>query len=113
MRTFIPLGMKKVRVPNAGECPDCLEKLDGASSRSGRDPSPGDFSCCAFCGCLLRYGADMSVRRMSEEELNELAPEQQEQLMNYHKVFREARNAMTQPDGPAAYIAVLPRSKGE
>lgn len=103
--------MKRVRVPQAGECPDCFERVDAASSESGRMPSPGDFSVCAMCGAILRYSEDLQVRRINDGELDELQPDQREILLKYHHAFRAARKAMTQPNGPEMIVAALPKLK--
>lgn len=109
MRRFIPLNCRTTRVPNAGECPDCLTPLTGASSYEGATPSPGDFSVCAYCGCLLRYDDMLALRRMSEEEMDELDPVNRKKLMDYHQMARTARNALTKPDGPSVVIGAIPR----
>lgn len=111
-RHFIALhpNIQRHHVPSAGECPDCLQKLDGASGHMGRAPEPGDFSVCAFCGCILRYEDGLALRRSSDDELDELAPEQRELLLRYHKAFRLARNEMAQLGGPQALVLKIPHT---
>lgn len=95
-RHFIMLnpGTKRTQVHRAGDCPDCFELLDGASSPEGHTPSPGDPTCCAYCGCLLVFGSDMELRRMTDDEFEAFAPEARATLMRYHTTFRTAANAM-------------------
>ena len=95
-RHFIMLnpGTKRTRVHSAGDCPDCVELLDSASSPEGHTPSPGDPTCCAYCGCLLVYGPDMELHRMSDDEFEAFDPEARALLMRYHMTFRSAANAM-------------------
>lgn len=106
-RYFIPLNVKSVHVPGAGECPDCLSKVTGAASASGSTPKPGDFGCCAMCGCMLRYMDNLEMRRMEDTEIDELEPEQRKLLLKYHRTFREVRNQMSQPGGPSRLLTIL------
>lgn len=111
-RHFIALNpnIQRHHVPSAGECPDCLQRLDGASGHMGRAPEPGDFSCCAYCGCILRYTEKLDLRRCSDDEFDELAPEQRTLLLRYHKAFRLARNEMAKVDGPQAMMLKIPHT---
>lgn len=106
-RYVIPLNCKTVRVAQAGECPDCLGSVTAASSREGHTPKPGDFSCCAYCGCMMRYTDTLEVRRMQDDEIDLLEPEQRELLLKYHRVFRAVRNKMSKPGGPGALVLGL------
>lgn len=109
-RYFLALhpNVQRHHVPTAGECVDCLTKLDGSTGTGGRPPEPLDFTVCAYCGCLLRYDEKMLLRRMNEDELDELSPENRERILAYHRAFRNACNEMAKLDGPKAMMLKLP-----
>lgn len=108
----IPLGFKTTHVPQAGECPDCLERVDAASSGGGHAPKAGDFSVCVFCGCILRFTEKMELRRASEDDLADpkLTAPARDMLLQYQKSFREAR-AARQTGGPQIQAIVIPKHK--
>ena len=58
------------RTPDA-LCPHCGYELDAASPTSHPDtaPSPGDFSVCACCAAVLRFGEDLRPRALEFGEL--------------------------------------------
>lgn len=55
-------------------CPACSYKLDGATVAHGEDaqPSEGDNSICLNCGQLLKYQADLTLRKATAEDVREL-----------------------------------------
>lgn len=67
--------MKKNRKDNqrhaASRCVQCKKKLD-ASSVIDDDHAvakPEDFTVCLYCGELMRFKEDMTLRRVSENEM--------------------------------------------
>ena len=60
-----------------------------------------------MCGCMLRYTDTLEVRRLEDNELEELHPDSRETLLKYHRTFRDVRNKMSKPGGPAAVIASI------
>jgi C4-type Zn-finger protein len=55
------------------ECPVCGFKMDAHSciSEQGETPSPDDISICVSCCNILAYTDDLSLRKISREELEE------------------------------------------
>jgi len=55
-------------------CPLCNYKLTGATILSGDDdvPHEGDISVCLNCGQILTYQADLTVRKVTGQEVREL-----------------------------------------
>lgn len=104
MRHVAILKGHRKHVPQAGECPECLEHLDGATCSNGRNvkPRPKDFSVCVYCGAILRYGRGLLLAAATDDDLAELPPHQVEQLRQMSCQFREARRQMSQPGGPGA-----------
>lgn len=57
-------------------CPKCHKQLTGASDPIGKaEPSPDDISVCAYCGALLTFNNDLTVREASRDDLASLSPE--------------------------------------
>jgi DNA-directed RNA polymerase subunit RPC12/RpoP len=57
-------------------CLNCGEKIDAAARTLDKDddrPGPGDVAICFYCGHLMIYADDMSVREPTGEEVVELA----------------------------------------
>ena len=98
MRKVISLG-HVTEVPTAGECPECLERLDAATSTGldPRGPRPGDFTICAFCGAKLRYTDALELRPVTEDELAAQSEALQRQLDLLSRAFKQVRQEMTQP----------------
>lgn len=65
--------MGKHRLP-LSHCLRCGNKLDAASSGEGDEelPAEGDLSLCIYCGHLATYKADLTLRLLSDAELDEL-----------------------------------------
>lgn len=51
-------------------CPRCLTRMDGLTHIGGSMalPDPGDFTICAYCGTMLVYADDLSVREATGDE---------------------------------------------
>jgi hypothetical protein len=54
-------------------CPACGDRLDVATGQ-GR-PSPDDFTVCAYCGTLLRFGVALQLRIARPDETADADPE--------------------------------------
>lgn len=55
-------------------CTNCAKVLDGASSIVGdHTPSPGDITVCIYCSHLMAYADDLTLREMTDAEMNEIA----------------------------------------
>lgn len=54
----------------ASRCPVCTHLLDDATavSKATARPKCGDFSVCAYCGELLCFNADITVRSLVDED---------------------------------------------
>lgn len=62
--------METFRVPPT-VCIRCCKNIDSASG-SGERPSPGDPVICAYCGQLMIIGEDLSPRKMTEIEMDDI-----------------------------------------
>ena len=52
------------------QCPGCKKELDRASSVGGDyKPQPGDFTVCISCGLICSFGEDMSLRRLTLDQM--------------------------------------------
>lgn len=67
-------------------CPACAAPIELATG-FGDDvvPEPGAFSVCFECGALLRYGDDLSLRRLERGELRELPPDRRALILRMQR----------------------------
>ena len=64
---------KRRRMPKI-ECMGCGKGLDAVSAvDSNNRPSPGDFSMCIYCGHVMIYCDDGTLRKPTESELVDIA----------------------------------------
>lgn len=57
-------------------CPKCQAKLTGATDPSSQAaPAPDDLSVCAYCGALLIFNNDLTLREALRDDLASLTPE--------------------------------------
>jgi len=63
---------------------------------------------CAMCGCIMRFGEDLEVRRATEDELNSVPERERDALLAYSKRFCAARKIMTAPKHPDILAVPLP-----
>lgn len=59
-----------MKTNDAAACPNCASKLDAATSARLDDahPKEGDFSLCAYCGSILVFRADLTLRNATTRE---------------------------------------------
>lgn len=64
------LGVK-LAAEEASKCPVCDKLLNGATPADGVQafPKPGDVSVCAGCLTALKFGTDLKLVKLSDEEL--------------------------------------------
>jgi hypothetical protein len=56
------------------QCVDCGKWLDGAAGVDTDDaPDPGDFTVCAYCGSIMVYKDDLTLRQPNAAEALEVA----------------------------------------
>lgn len=73
--TKIELIVSKGEKIQGSNCPECGRFLDAASGVIGGNqpakcqPRVGDISICFCCGVLLKYGENLQLRRLTEEEI--------------------------------------------
>lgn len=76
-------------------CPQCNYKLDAATVANGDDrmPDPGDHSVCINCGQVLKYEADLRLRKATAAEIREIMEEAPEAWATIEKaqMFIHAR----------------------
>lgn len=60
--------------PIESRCPQCDYKLDAATKAHGEEafPEAGDTSVCLNCGQVLKYQADLTLRKATVAEIREL-----------------------------------------
>jgi hypothetical protein len=66
------------------KCPNCQSDLDAATGNA--TPSEDDISVCWYCGGLLAFNKDLSVRLATQDELTSLTilqPKAWAELMRY------------------------------
>jgi len=77
---------------NASNCIDCGKLLNGATAiDSDSAPDPGDVTVCIYCGSLMIFEDDLSLRRPQPEEIVEMAGDERILAM------QQARKEMDEP----------------
>ena len=62
--------MKTSYTCSDARCPKCKAKLTGATDPSSHaDPAPDDLSVSAYCGALLIFNNDLTMREATREDL--------------------------------------------
>lgn len=89
--------MKTVYTTADTRCPECKAELTGASDPDGDAvPTPDDISICAYCGTVVVFNHDMTVRRAERADVETLSPRVAFQLAQYvaavHARLRKERN---------------------
>jgi hypothetical protein len=57
----------------ANNCPECGKHLDATSNLNNTGkPKTDDITLCLYCGAFLLFNADLTVRKMSTEEFEEI-----------------------------------------
>jgi hypothetical protein len=59
-------------------CPVCHRSLDAAFAvpKESVQPKDGDYSVCAYCGAMLRFSGDLSLRIAADSELEDVKKQQ-------------------------------------
>ena len=70
------------------DCLNCGKRLDAATGLSVA-PSPGDLSVCLRCGAVAIFDEGMTVRGMTEDEMDKLCADAE--MMNYLAVVHVVR----------------------
>lgn len=76
----------EVLVPGSMDCPECGANLDATTGQG--EPSPDDCSVCVYCGTALTFQADLTLRRMTPEEVVRANEETNGQLATYQELVR-------------------------
>ena len=61
----------------ASPCPTCAAQISCGTSEGDAVPKEGSLGVCVCCGEFLRYEADLTMRKLSTEELSQLSEEDQ------------------------------------
>ena len=61
----------------ASKCPTCDAKLNGAAlteaaAEDKRNPIPGDYTICMYCRQVARFGDNLQLRALTEEDMLEM-----------------------------------------
>jgi hypothetical protein len=55
-------------------CTNCHKVVDAASGVGTDDsPDPGDFTICIYCGHLMVFADDLTLRELTEDEMVDVA----------------------------------------
>jgi hypothetical protein len=57
------------------ECLNCNRPVEAATCVSERDvqPSPDDITICLYCGHIMAFASDLSLRKLTSREMHEVA----------------------------------------
>jgi hypothetical protein len=79
--------------PN-GLCPHCGRGADGVTDPFEEEvPKPGDISICVYCRDVAVFQGDLSLRKMTEEEVAGMEPELTKQLEEARHLLKRVLNA--------------------
>jgi len=71
-------------------CPCCSRDINAASSIDGdHRPEPGDVSICGYCGAILEFNTDLSLKVASTDTLREVPDEALTHLLRIQKLIEE------------------------
>lgn len=79
-----------VAVPTCA-CPGCGQLHSYVTGREGAKPEPGSHTVCVFCGALMTFADDMTLRRTTQAELNALPWSSRALLDRLQKTVRAAK----------------------
>jgi hypothetical protein len=93
--------MKTTYTCRDARCPRCSSDLTGASDpQSDATPSPDDLSVCVYCGAVLVFNHDMTMRLAEPDDIQTLELDAMMKLLHYsaaievkRRIEREAKNA--------------------
>ncbi len=77
------------------KCPKCGKGLDTHESLDAvdkRGPEEGDLSICSKCGSLNIFNKDYTLRAITEEEINEIHPQQLSEINNIVDKIKKMNN---------------------
>lgn len=61
------------RLPTS-KCLDCGKTVTAATPPKGaKKPKPDDFTVCLYCGHVMAFDSDMTVRALTDAEMHEVA----------------------------------------
>jgi hypothetical protein len=74
LKRVVELWAKGIVKTPLCHCLGCGHKFDaGANPDNDQDlPGPGDVTVCLKCGAVMKYADDMTVRGMTDAEIDEL-----------------------------------------
>lgn len=73
-------------------CPSCGGLLDGASGATGKQkPAPGDLSICLHCTEFLVFKDDLKLRKLTEDDVKDIADETLHTLYEARRKIQLAR----------------------
>lgn len=78
-------------------CPGCGHQLDGATKPDDEKlkPKGGDVSVCMYCASISFFNADLTLRLVSQEELDGFEPKLLAELKQMVSVIKELRSSGT------------------
>lgn len=74
--------METTRTPLCS-CPKCGHAVDAATTSETGSPSPGDLTVCLHCAYPLVFNDDLTVRKLSLEDVKAMSFEEAKELRFY------------------------------
>lgn len=92
--------MRSLQLPKSS-CPWCGQEVDYCSTPSGlNSPSKGDLSICAHCAGLVRFDTKLTLQKLDEEALRQLAvdsPEAYASLIEIRTLILQSKEGSDAP----------------
>lgn len=100
----------QVRVPQAGECPDCLARVDGATPLTpNTTPEAGSITVCAYCGAVLVFTETLELTRITDEVWETMPAATANTLRHYSALFKRLRQTVKKDDLVLLINPALPK----
>lgn len=83
--------MKSHRMPPA-ECVNCQTRMDACTALTGDPnvkPQPGQLSVCGFCGCVMKWGQNLQLEAMDDDDWEALPQDLQDELKRISNKIKE------------------------
>src|SRR5262245_58160181 len=66
--------MKSTPMKKPCVCLDCGQRLDAVTNTTGRrKPRPGNIMLCAYCGHIMAFADDLTLRQLTDAECHHVA----------------------------------------
>jgi len=89
------------------ECPNCFGLITAATSRHEAKPQPEDLNVCAYCGQILKYGPDLELVFLAEDELAALPADLRTEAEAMSAAIKSAHKLVGMNKGPDHMFVVV------